>query len=498
MLNWQTAIQHSTFKIQNCFLRLQILAFMAFRMDNKMPLLSSLNINLSIEEVMKLVRNLSSCMLLLVVLSFSVSAQTSPAQAFDNVTIHTADGNTINSGTVVWRNGIIEAAGSNVTIPFDAYVIDGGDSLHVYPGFIDGLAHWGSPDLPERHERPERPGDPGYERAGIQPQRKPSQLLNAKDKDLEAAQKHGFTTAALGLKGYMLPGQVELFFINGSQTGDYLMKAGAAVLASLEDAPGGFGSAAYPGTTMGVLAQYRQLWYDADALMNQEQYFASAESNYPAPEKNEVLEALFPVINKEQPLYFVVDTKENIELLLRLKDEIGFNTVIVSGKEAYKMADELKERNIPVLASIDLPEEPEWKKKEKKAEEDTTQAGERLEELTEEMRIFRDRQLRAYEAGIKNIKNLMDAGVKVGYASNGMKLSDLSGHVKTLLEEGELNAEQILTIMSQNTAEILGVNSRVGDVDAGKIASFSVFTKPFTEEKTEVIYSVSSGKLTEF
>jgi imidazolonepropionase-like amidohydrolase len=276
------------------------------------------------------------------------------------------------------------------------------------------------------------------------------------------------------------------------------MKPSAGVFAGFEDAPGGYGSAAYPSTTMGVLARYRQLWYDTEALMNQEQYFATTESNYPAPEKDEVLEALYPVLNKEQPLYFVVDTKENIELLLRLKDEIGFNAIIVSGKEAYKKADVLKERNIPVLASIDLPEEPEWRVKKKKAEEDTTEAGERLEDLTEEMRIYRDRQLRAYEAGITNIKKLLEAGVKVGYASNGMKLADMSGHIKTLLEDGDLSEDQILKMLSENTAEILGVDSRVGDVEKGKIASFSVFTKPFTEEKTEVIYSVSAGKLTEF
>lgn len=449
---------------------------------------------------MKLVRNLSSCMLLLlfVVSTLPVMAQTSPAQAFDNVIIHTADGKTINNGTVVWRNGVIEAAGSNVTIPFDAYVIDGGDSLHVYPGFVDGLALWGSPDLPNRYERPDRPGDPGYERAGIQPQRKPLDLLKSDDKNFEEAQKHGFTTAGLGLKGQMMPGQVDIFFINGENTHDHLMKSSAAVLASFEEAPGGFGSGAYPSTTMGVLAQYRQLWYDAEALMDQEQYFASAGSNYPAPAKDAVLEALYPVLDMSQPLYFVVDSKENIELLLRLKDEIGFDAVIVSGKEAYKMADELNRRNIPVLASIDLPDQPEWKKKEEAAKEDTTQAGERLEELTEEMRVFRDRQLRAYEASITNIKSLLDAGVQVGYASNGMKLSDLSGHVKTLLEDSELNEDQLLRIMSQNTADILGIGSRVGDLENGRIASFSVFTKPYTEDKTEVVYSVSSGMLTEF
>lgn len=445
---------------------------------------------------MKSARSLIFFLLLVITIYETSRAQTTPAQAFDNVTIHTADGKTIPDGAVVWRNGIIEAAGKNATIPFDAFVIDGGDSLHVYPGFLDGLALWGSPDLPEKYEKPERPGDPGYERAGIQPQRKPSKLLNSKDKAFETAQKHGFTNAALGLKGQMLPGQVDLFFINGEQTGEYLMKTGAGILASFENAPGGFGSGAYPATTMGVMARYRQLWYDAEALMNQEQYYASTSASYPSPEKDEVLQALFPVLEKEQPLYFVADTKENIERVFWLQDELDFDLVLVSGKEAYKQADQLKKRNIPVLASLDLPDEPEFRKK--KAEEDTTEAGERLEELTEEMRVFRERQLEAYKADIENIQKLIAAGVKVGYASNGMELKDLSKHLKTILEETELTDQQLLTMVSQNTADILDAGSRLGDVKQGRIASFSVFTKPFTEEKTQVKYSVSAGKLTEF
>jgi len=439
---------------------------------------------------MKSVRSLALGMVLLFGVSFAGQAQSSPAQAFENVTIHTANGNTISSGTVVWRNGVIEAAGRNVDAPFDAYVIDGGDSLHVYPGFVDGLALWGSLDLPERYETPDRPGDPGYERAGIQAHRNPSELLK-EDDNFEAAQKHGFTTAALGLKGQMLPGQVDIFFLNGKETNEHLMTPGIALLSSFEEAPGGFGSGAYPATTMGVMSQFRQLWYDAEALMEQQQYFASTSSNYPAPKNDPVLKALFPVINKEQPLYFIADTKENIERIFMLQDELDFDFVLVSGKEAYKKADALNARNIPVLASIDLPEEPEWRTKEDEDKEE-------MEEVTEEMRIFRERQGQAYEVQIANVKRLIDAGLKVGYVSNGMKLSDLSKHVKTLVEETELSETEVLAMITRHTADILGIGSRVGDVRTGRIASFSVFTKPFTEDKAQVKYSVSAGNLTEF
>jgi hypothetical protein len=427
-------------------------------------------------------------MVLLLVVSAAGKAQTTPAQALDNVMIHMADGNTIESGTIVWRNGIIEAVGSDVTIPFDAYVIDGGDSLHVYPGFIDGLALWGSPDLPENYRRPDRPGEPGYDRAGIQPQRQPNKLLKSDDKNLTEAQKLGFTTAALGLKGHMLPGQIDLFFLNGEQTGEHLIKKGIGLSGSFNSAPG----RAYPSTLMGVMARFRQLWYDATALKVQTRYYAAADDNYPVPRKDEVLEALFPVVDQLQPMFFEVDTRENITRLLWLKDELGFDVVLVSAEEAFPLAEELSERNIPVLVSIDLPAEPEWRVKDDEDEE------KKPEEVTEEMRIFRERQLQAYQARIENIKKLMDAGVKVGFASNGLKPADFRKHLKVLHEEGDLSEQQILALLTQQTADILGVGTKMGDLKQGKVASFTAFTKPLLDDKAKALYSVSGGNLTEF
>ncbi|MGD8427941.1 MAG: amidohydrolase family protein [Balneolaceae bacterium] len=439
---------------------------------------------------MKLARITVLCSALMMIFFTQGWSQSSPAEAFKNVTIHTADGKVIKGGTVVWRNGIITSVGRKVSIPFDAYVRDGGDSLHVYPGFIDGLALWGSPDIEKDVKTPDRPGEPGYERAGIQPQRHPRKLLNAEDDELKNAQKYGFTTAALALKGQMLPGQVDLFFMDGATTADHLIKGGIGVLAQFEEALG----SAYPSTTMGLMAQYRQLFDDAGALKQQEEYFASASSNYPAPKKDEVLESLYPVMGKEQPFYFVVDSKENMERLFWLQDEIGFNAVIISGKEAYKQADELKRRNIPILASIEMPRKTKWMKEEDKEKKKET---EKPEELTEEMKHFRERQEEAYKAKVTNIKKLLEAGVKVGYASNGLKLSDIAKNVETLKKEGGLTDKQILNLYTQSTADILGYGQKTGDLKQGRLACFTVFTKPFDEEKTQALYSVSDGKITE-
>lgn len=447
---------------------------------------------LIIRLLMKTVRYFGFFTLLLCLAVAGKAQQSSsppPARAFTNVTIHTNDGTTIESGTVVWRNGVIEAVGKEVTVPFDAYVIDGGDSLHVYPGFVDGLALWGSPDRPEV-DTPDHPGDPSYKRAGIQPQRQPHEVL-IEDDAFEEAQKLGFTTAAIGLKGEMLPGQIDIFFLSGDETEDQLFKAGVGVLAQFEGARG----AAYPSTTMGVMAQYKQLWYNAKALMNHINYYQEAGNGYPAPDHNKVLEALFPVMNNEQPLYFVADSKEYIQRIFWLKEELGFDVVLVSGEAAYEKAELLNQYEVPVLASIDLPEEPEWRTEQKKEEEEPEVSE---EEITEEERIFRQRQLEAYKADIRNIKRLLESGVKVGYVSNGMELDEFRDHLITLHEDAGLSSQQILAILTENTASILGVGDRLGDLEEGYIASFTVFTEPFLEEETQVYYSVSNGNITEF
>ncbi|WP_020403004.1 amidohydrolase family protein [Gracilimonas tropica] len=432
--------------------------------------------------------------------SLGLQAQTTPAHALTNVTIHQADGSTTESATIVWRNGVIESIGSNVTIPFDAYEIDGGDSLHVYPGFIDGLAIWGSPDLPKSQDLPklDNPGNPPYDRAGIQPERRPSELLKD-DKAFESAMKAGFTTAALYPNGYMLPGQVEAFYLASSSEDVALLKEKLALAGSFDEAPGGWGSGAYPSTLMGVMAQFRQVMFDAEALQQHMKYFAQ-NPEMPAPERDQVLEALFPLVNQETPLYFEVDQKEHIERLFKLQDEFGFDAVIISGKEAYAKADELKKRNIPVLAGIDFTDMPKWYKKQKEAEESDKEKEEKakVEEISDEEQAYRQKQLEAWKAEVTNIKKLLDAGVSVGYASAGLDLKELSEKMEILLDEGGLTENELVKLMTSNTASILGISQTHGALEKGKNASFSVFSKPMAEEKAKVLHAISNGTIYEF
>ena len=56
-------------------------------------------------------------------------------------------GPVIEHGTVIVRDGLIEAVGENITPPADAWVIDC-KGLTVYPGLIDALSTWGLTNTP--------------------------------------------------------------------------------------------------------------------------------------------------------------------------------------------------------------------------------------------------------------------------------------------------------------------------------------------------------------
>src|SRR5690349_1876198 len=68
--------------------------------------------------------------------------------ALTNARIETVTKGTIEKGTIVIRDGIIEAVGANVTPPSDARVVDL-TGRTVYPGFIDLTSSMGLPTPPQ-------------------------------------------------------------------------------------------------------------------------------------------------------------------------------------------------------------------------------------------------------------------------------------------------------------------------------------------------------------
>jgi hypothetical protein len=287
----------------------------------------------------------------------------------------------------------------------------------------------------------------------------------------------------------MLAGQPDIYFLNGEQTPDFLFKESTGYQFAFDPAAGGWSSRAYPSTTMGVMAQFRQLMYDAQALQDHIQYFADANGSIQPPKRDEVIESLFPVLNGEAKLFAEVNTPENFERLMILDDEFNLDIILVSGKSIHYKSSELNEMEIPVLASIELPEKPDWMKEDDDESDDPE---------SEEEELYRERQREAYQATAKNIKTLLDEGVTVGFASIGLEADKLLEHLRGLKEEGGLTDDEILQLLTVNTAEILDICQSLGQLEPGFNASFAVFNSTFLEEKAAVKMVISNGEIHEF
>ena len=68
--------------------------------------------------------------------------------AIRNARIVTVTGPDIENGTVVIRDGKIEAVGANISVPAGAQTIDG-RGLSVYPGMIDAGTNMGLVEVPQ-------------------------------------------------------------------------------------------------------------------------------------------------------------------------------------------------------------------------------------------------------------------------------------------------------------------------------------------------------------
>src|SRR3954452_20783784 len=100
-------------------------------------------------EVLMQRRLALSLIAFLAVLTFSlpILADAPGVYALTGGTVHPVSGPEIANGTVVIRDGLIEAVGAGAAIPPDATVIDM-KGMHVYPGLIDAQTSLGFPSPP--------------------------------------------------------------------------------------------------------------------------------------------------------------------------------------------------------------------------------------------------------------------------------------------------------------------------------------------------------------
>ena len=397
--------------------------------------------------------------------------------ALTRVNIVQAPGRKIELGTVVIKNGLIQAVGKNIPVPPEAILVKA-DSMYVYAGFVDGLSHTGmeKPRDEQGRERPKDPGNPPPDRAGITPQHDARDFLSPGDRSIDDFRAAGFTAAHVVPYGKMLPGNGSVVLLGGQSANAMILSDQYSFYSELSPA-----ERVYPTTVMGVMAKWRELYRQAVMAKEYQRLYTTNPSGMERPVSDEVLESFYPVIDKRQPVFFKAEKVLEIQRILTLQKDLGFTLILGEVQEGWDILPKIRTANVKIFLSLALPEE-------KKAEQaDTTKKADPEREALEK------RKSTALAHYVGQAAACQSAGIKFGFSALNVKASDIQPNLRKMIAAG-LTEDAALASLTTIPAEFLGLSDRLGSVDQGKIANLVVSDKPYFSEKAKVRYVFVDGQ----
>ncbi len=278
--------------------------------------------------------------------------------AITHATVVTATGPVLSDATVVVARGLIQAVGTSVTIPPEAWVIDG-KGLTVYPGFIDAGSSvgLGEGDAGGAGKKGGGGGGPiatsPEDRPGTTPWRVTADELKTDDKRIEAWRSAGFTTTLVMPDGGIFPGQASIVDLAGARPGDMVVRTTATLPISFKPTGGFFG---FPDSLMGVIGYQRQLFDDTTWYSQAEPAYEAAPTKNERPAYDRAEQTLADAKTRKEIVLVPANNSVQILRALRLADEWKFAPVLMGGQQGYAVADALKAKNASVLVNLKWPE----------------------------------------------------------------------------------------------------------------------------------------------
>jgi len=348
---------------------------------------------------------------------------------------------TIKEGTILISNGKIEKIlEKDAQIPKDYEVIDVTGKV-ITPGFIDAHAHLGLFEEGLRWE-----GNDGNEMTDpVTPHLRAIDGIKPDDPAFDMARKFGITTLGI-LPGSANPigGMGAAIKTYGRTVEEMLVKFPIGMKIAFGENPKnvyGVTQKRTPQTRMASAGLIREWLYKAKRYMEKKE--KAKDDPDKMPEFDIKLEALELVLKREIPLRAHAHRASDILTAIRIAEEFNVDIVIEHGTEAYRIADIIAKKSIPVVhGPLLLPRhKPE------------------LRNLT-----------------IKSPVLLAKAGVEFALSTDalGQVIFELPIMASLAVREG-LDPETALKSITITPAKILGIADRVGSIEEGKDADLVVF-----------------------
>ena len=387
--------------------------------------------------------------------------------AIRNARIVTVTGSDIENGTVVIRDGKIEAVGANVNVPAGAQSIDG-RGLSVYPGMIDAGTNMGLVEIPQGANGTVDTSEVG----DLNPNAKAITAVNPHSAHIAVTRVEGITNTLTAPTGGLISGQAALINLLGTAPKEMAVVPQLALVINyprIGGGGGGFGGFQAPANLAETLAnnerqveQIRKMLRDAEAYGRAQDAYAKDKS-LPRPDRNVVLEPLVPYVRGAQPVIFRADREAEIRGALRFADEMKLKPIILGGNDAWKVASLLKEKNVPVILTgvFSLP----------------------------------SREDDHYDALYENPAKLQQAGVRfcISTGDAGAEVRNLAQYAGMAAAYGLSKADAVKSV-TLYPAQVLNVADRLGSIDPGKIANLVVTDGDLLEIRTRIRYLFIDGR----
>ena len=373
--------------------------------------------------------------------SAGVAAEPSPVILIQNATILTVSNGTIERGSILIKDGKITEVGASVKAPKDAQVIDAAGQF-VMPGIIDCHSHIAVD------------GSVNEGSISVSSIVNIADVLNPDDVDIYRDLAGGVTVAnVLHGSANAIGGQTIVIKLRWGQPASKLPFEGAmpGIKFALGENPkrSNFsrGTARYPATRMGVEETIRGAFTEArDYKASWDLYnkrTAAGEKNLIPPRRDLRLEPLVEVLEGKRYVHSHCYREDEILMLLRVAKEFGFKVrTFQHVLEGYKVADEIAASGAGASTFSDW-----WAYK-----------------------------VEAYDAIPYNAALMTRRGVLVSVNSDDAEeATHLNQEAAKSIKFGGLSHDEALKLVTLNPAIQLGIDKRVGTIDAGKDADLVIY-----------------------
>ena len=426
--------------------------------------------------------------------SLALRADTPYVYAIKGARLVTVAGAPVATGTIVVRNGLIDAVGADVQPPADAVVIDGAGST-VYPGLIDMGTAAGlditiateQPSSVRTFDEAERWKRDLVLRADVMA----ANHINPDAPDLTKLAAAGITTVLETPPGVLIGGHSALVnvvtptespivgAIAPPRKGVGVVKSPVALHVQFQPARGD----GYPESLLGAIAFVRQTFIDAEHQHTLETHLSKSPVGSPRPAFDKALESLYGTLGGQtrspsrEPVAFEANLDREVVRALDMAKEFKLSPIITGGGEADLAAADLKASGARVIFSLNYPTR-------------SRSLGPDADEPIRELR------LRAHAPKVP--AGLSKAGVPFAFSSSGLtSTSDFVKHAARAVKAG-LPADAAIRALTLDAALIAGVADRLGSLEKGKIANVIMTDGDLFAEHTTIKLVLIDGQRVNF